>query len=48
LQRNTQPGVSLAGAALSGGEARASLTEGWADDLLSTLEERALWGRYGL
>ncbi len=48
LRRNMPLGASLAGAALSGGEARASLSQGWADDLLSAVEERALWGRLGL
>lgn len=38
------PGVGLA-AALSG---RPGLTSGFADDLISALETRALWSRYGL
>jgi signal peptide peptidase SppA len=38
-------GVGVSGASLlSGG----SLSEGWAEDAVATLEQRALWARYGL
>jgi len=36
-------GVGSVGADLAGG-----LAQGWADELVSAAEERALWARFGL
>jgi serine protease SohB len=41
-----QRGVGVAGGASL--EPAASLTRGWADELVSAIEERALWARFGL